>query len=136
MTDDVKDYPADTLANIYIKVRDKRAEIKQAYEEKDAELRSQLDILSAEMLEICKENGADSIRTNAGTIIRKVDTRYWTSDWDSMYKVIAEHNAFALFEKRLSQANVRQFLEENPDVHPAGLQSDSRYTIIVRRSSK
>lgn len=125
---------SDKLAEIYIKIRDKRAELKEKFEEQDNELKAQQDLLAEQMLALCHEQGADSIKTPAGTIIRKVDTRYWTTDWDSMYQFIEEHDAFPLLEKRLHQTNMRQFLEENPDLLPAGLQADSKYTVVVRRS--
>jgi hypothetical protein len=134
MDKDLHDVPADVLAETYIKIRDKRAELKEQFEAQDNALKEQQDLLAAEMLEVCYETGADSIKTPAGTIIRKVDTRYWTTDWDSMYRFIEEHDAFPLLEKRLHQTNLKQFLEENPDLLPAGLQADSKYTVVVRRS--
>ena len=108
--------------------------MKEAFETQDSELKAQQDLLAEKMLDVCRENNADSIRTPAGTIIRKVDTRYWTTDWDSMYQFIQEHDAYPLLEKRIHQTNLKQFLEENPNLLPAGLQADSKYTVVVRRS--
>ena len=130
----MEDVQTDKLAEIYIKIRDKRAEIKELYEQQDEELKAQQDLLAEKMLDVCHENNADSIKTPAGTIIRKVDTRYWTTDWDSMYQFIQEHDAYPLLEKRIHQTNLKQFLEENPNLLPAGLQADSKYTVVVRRS--
>jgi len=45
-----------------------------------------------------------------------------------------ENQAPELLEKRIHQSNMKQFLEENPDLLPAGLNVDSEYTITVRRS--
>lgn len=131
---DITDYPADKLAELYIKIRDKRDALTREYEEKHKELQEQLDIVADEMLELCKENGADSIKTPAGTIMRSVATRYWTNDWDSMYNFIKENDALGLFEKRIHQVNMKQFLEENPDLFPPNMLVDSKYKIIVRRS--
>ena len=128
------DISTDKLAEVYIKIRDKRAELKEQYEAQDEDLKAQQELIAEQMLEICRENNADSIKTPAGTIIRKVDTRYWTTDWDSMYQFIQEHDAYPLLEKRLHQTNLKQFLEENPNLLPAGLQADSKYTVVVRRS--
>lgn len=125
---------ADDLASIYIKIRDKRAEIKEQYEAQDNDLKAQMDLLSEQMLTICQDQEADSIKTKSGTIIRKIDTRYWTSDWESMYDFINQHDVYELLEKRIHQTNMRQFLEENPDLLPAGLMADSKYSIVVRRS--
>ena len=126
----------DKLAEVYIKIRDKRAQLKQAFEAKDNELEEQMQVLSDEMLEVCKRLEADSVRTQHGTIIRSVKSRYWTNDWDSMYQVIKEHGAFGLLEKRLHQTNMKEFLAENPSFYPVGLNVENSYTVVVRRSKE
>lgn len=128
------DVSAEKLAEVYVKIRDARTALKEKFESDDSVLKEQLDMLADKMLDLCKDIDADSIRTSAGTIIRKVDTRYWTTDWDAMYEFIEEHEAFPLLEKRIHQTNMKQFLEENPDLLPVGLQADSKYSIVVRRS--
>jgi hypothetical protein len=50
-----------------------------------------------------------------------------------MYKFVLQHEVPEFFDKRLNQTNVRQFLEENPDILPEGLNVDSEFTISVRR---
>lgn len=126
--------PVDKLAGIYIKIRDARAKLKSDYEAKDTELQEQMDVVEEQLLEACKSIGADSIRTAAGTVIRSVKNRYWTNDWDSMYSFVREHDAFGLLERRIHQTNMKQFIEENPNLLPMGLNTDSRYSIVVRRS--
>jgi len=126
--------PVDKLAGIYIKIRDARAKLKSDYEAQDTELQEQMDVIEEQLLEACKSIGADSIRTAAGTVIRSVKSRYWTNDWDSMYNFVRQHDAFGLLERRIHQANMKQFIEENPSLLPMGLNTDSRYSIVVRRS--
>jgi hypothetical protein len=91
-------------------------------------------VIEEQLLEACKSIGADSIRTAAGTVIRSVKNRYWTNDWDSMYSFVREHDAFGLLERRIHQTNMKSFIEENPNLLPMGLNTDSRYSIVVRRS--
>jgi len=124
------------LSAIYLKIRDARSELKAKYEEDDKQLEAQMDVIEAKLLEICKATDADSIKTQAGTVMRRVATRYWTNDWDSMYNFVKENDAYGLFEKRISQTNMKQFLEENPDKFPPGMLLDSQYKITVRRSNK
>lgn len=126
--------PVDKLAGIYIKIRDARAKLKSDYEAQDTELQEQMDVIEEQLLEACKSIGADSIRTAAGTVIRSVKSRYWTNDWDSMYNFVRQHDAFGLLERRIHQTNMKQFIEENPSLLPMGLNTDSRYSIVVRRS--
>ena len=124
----------DTLTAIYLKIRDTRAENKRQFENVDKDLEEQQKMLAEQMLDSCKEIGADSIKTPHGTIIRSVKSKYWTGDWDSMYRFIKEHDAFGLLEKRLHQTNMKDFLHENPDVMPMGLNVENEYTIVVRRA--
>ncbi len=126
----------DTLTTIYIKIRDKRADNKRAFEADDNDLKEQMDLLENQMLDVCKDMNADSIRTPHGTIIRSVKSRYWTNDWDSMYDFIEERGAFGLLEKRLHQTNMRDFLSENPNVFPLGLNVENSYSVVVRRSKE
>jgi hypothetical protein len=124
------------LAAVYIKIRDRRADLKKQFEAGDKDLEDQQNLLAEKMLDICKDMDADSIRTPHGTIIRSVKSRYWTNDWDSMYSFIEETGAFGLLEKRLHQTNMKDFLSENPDVYPQGLNVESQYTVVVRRAKE
>ena len=131
---DVNEMTVEDLVGIYVKIRDAREENENKFKEKDTEFQEQLEVISARILNICNEQEADSIKTKAGTVTRRVTTRYWTSDWDSMYQFIQEHDAPFLLEKRIHGGNMKEFLQENPDVLPMGLQVDSKYTVVVRRS--
>ena len=130
------DVSTSKLSSIYLKIRDARSELKAKYDEEDKQLEAQMDVIEAKLLDICRATDADSIKTQAGTVMRRVAVRYWTNDWDSMYDFIKENDALGLFEKRISQTNMRQFLEENPDKFPKGMLLDSQYKITVRRSNK
>lgn len=125
----MSDTSANKLVKIYLKIRDKRAELSK----QDSELEEQQNIIEAELLNICKETGADGLRTEFGTVTRSVKKRFWTSDWSSFYDFVKEHNALELLEKRVAQSNMATFIEENPDAVPPGLQVDSRYTAVIRR---
>ena len=124
---------ADKLISAYIKLRTARQKLTQDYESADAELREKQDKVSEMLLDICKDMGADSIKTQFGTATRRLSIRYKTTDWDSMYKFIKEHDAFHLLEQRIHQTNMKNLLEENPEMVPMGLSSDSEYVISVRK---
>ena len=125
---------ADTLVRVYIKMRDARAALKAKYEADDIAIKEQMEMVEGNLLETCKATGAESIRTAHGTAIRTVQTRYWTGDWASMHKFIRDNDALDLVERRISQLSMKNFLRENPDLLPPGLNVDHRYTVTVRRS--
>jgi len=129
-------YDADRLVRVYIKIRDAKAQLKSEFDESVGRLDVQMDAVEAELLALCKTTGQDGGRTDHGTFTRTVRTRYWTSDWQSMYAFIKEHNSIELLEQRVSQGNMKVFLKENPDKLPAGLNVDSKYAITVRRPTK
>jgi hypothetical protein len=128
------DTSVDQLVAVYIKIRDARDEARRKADAIETDFEGQLDVLNQEILAICKETGADSIKTPHGTAIRTVKSRYWTNDWEQFYKFMFEHNLPDLLEKRIHQTNIKQFLEENPDLLPLGLNVDSEHSITVRRS--
>lgn len=87
--------------------------------------------------EACRTLNVTSIKTNVGTLTRKLKTRYWTSDWPQMYKFMKENDALELVEKRIQQSNIKQFISDNPELSPPGLQSTSEYTVsILKNRSK
>lgn len=130
---DLNGVPADKLVGIYRKIRDAIHEKEEAHKAELAELRAQQELVSNALLALCNEQNLDSIRTSAGTVTRTTATRYWTSDWESMHKFIQEHEALYLLEQRIHNGNMRQFLEDNPDDLPVGLNADTKYVIRVRK---
>jgi hypothetical protein len=124
MTEEVN---TEKLAKIYVKIRDKRREL----EKQVAELKEQQDLVGSQLLEICKAEGAQTIRTQFGTVSRRITKNYWTSDWDSFFKFLKENDAFSLMHQRINSTNMAQFLEENPDLHPPGLNADVNQTIVI-----
>jgi len=124
---------AEKLTETYLKIRSKRSELSTDFKEKDKVLVEQMDKVKRALLEYCNEHGLDSVKTPAGLFYRSVKTRYWTSDWESMYKFVLENEIPEFFDKRLNQASVKQYLEENPDLVPKGLNVDSEYAIAVRK---
>jgi phage host-nuclease inhibitor protein Gam len=127
---------ATKLVSVYIKMRDAKDALTREYEAKINEVKEQMELVEQALLEICKETGQDGGKTAYGSFSRTVKTRYWTNDWGSMYSFIKEHDAIQLLEQRVHQGNMKQFLTENPGLLPQGLNTDSKYSITVRRASK
>ena len=129
----MQDIKADELVLAYRKIRDAIQEKEDAHKQEIASLRTQQELISDALLGLCNDQNLDSIRTSQGTVTRSTTTRYWTSDWESMYNFIKEQDAPYLLEQRIHNGNMRQFLEENPDQLPVGLNADTKYVIRVRK---
>lgn len=123
----------DKLTEVYLKIKARREQLSRDFRKQDDDLKEKQEKIKRALLNHCKENGVESVRTSAGTFFRSKKTKYWTSDWESMYKFIIEHKVPEFFTKQLNQTNVKQFLEENPEAVPPGLNSDTEYVISVRK---
>lgn len=124
---------AEQLVTVYIKMRDALVKLQREFDEKEGAIKAQQDIVTQALLEMCKEMGAEGLRTPAGSVFKTIKTRYWTSDWGSMKQFIKDNDALDLMEQRVHQTNMKNFLEENPTLMPPGMNVDSRYSITVRR---
>ena len=124
---------ADKLAAIYRRIRAAIDAKEEAHKQEIEELKGQLDAVSQSLLEICNSQNADSLRTAEGTVIRRIKTRYWTTDWENMYRFIKQHDAPYLLQQRIHEGNMKQFLDENPEAFPVGMQVDNKYAITVRK---
>jgi hypothetical protein len=136
MTDE-NGVPVDRWVRAYINIREAKRELAERYREEDGSLDEQLNKAKGILLQHCKDSKTKSGTTEDGhTFTRQEKTRYVTQDWAALNKVILEHEVPELYEKRIHQGNMKQFLIENPDVLPAGLRADSEYIIVVRRGKK
>lgn len=122
------------LTAVYIKIKQEREKLSADFKSADGELKEKQDRIKRALLDHCKENDVESVRTKVGTFYRSIKTRYWTNDWESMHKFIVEQNLPEFFTKQLNQSNVKQFLEDNPESYPPGLNIDSEYVVSVRKS--
>ena len=78
---------AEKLTRVYLKIRDKKAQLSAEFKKQEDDLNQQLDQVKAALLNYCKEQGLESVKTSEGIFYRSVKTRYWTSDWEAMVAI-------------------------------------------------
>jgi hypothetical protein len=125
--------PLDRLAKVYRKIREQISTLTKDYDTQVEVLKAQQEEIKNAMKDQMQALGVTSVRTPQGTVVMSVKTRYSTADWDSFKKFVVEHDALDLYEKRIAQSNMKQFLEENPGVVPPGLNSNAEFDISVRK---
>ena len=128
------DVSVEKLTDVYLKIKGKREILSRDFKQEDERLKTQQERIKRALLDYCKENDIESVRTEAGTFYRSVKTKYWTNDWASMHQFILQHEVPEFLTKSLNQANVKQFMDENPTLVPAGLNVDSEYVVSVRKA--
>lgn len=128
--------PLDKLAKIYRKIKSEIEVLTKEYDTKVEQLKAQQEELRFAMKDQMKALGVKSVRTDFGTVTLVTKTRYNTADWDSFKKFVLEHEVIDLLERRISQTNMRTFLEENPGSVPPGLNSVTEFDITVTKPTK
>lgn len=130
---DATDIPLGKLADTYVRIRSAKQKLQAEYDSKIGELEEQMTLVSVAMKDILLAQKASSMKTESGLVVLSKKARYDATDWDAMYKFIKEHDAFLLLEKRVHQGNMKQYVADNPDDVPPGLNINTEYVISVRQ---
>jgi hypothetical protein len=123
----------DKVAATYVKIRDKRSELKKAYEDADFKLKVQLKTLDSFFLETLQALGVESARTKYGTVTKSLDFKPSCEDWNALYAWIAENDAFDALEKRVKKSFIVNYMEDNSNELPPGVSVLKEWTVTVRR---
>jgi hypothetical protein len=127
---ELDDNKIEKLMQASVNMREKIDEL----EKQISEIKVQRDKVDMALNEACRTLNVTSLKTKVGTLSRTLKTRYWSSDWPSMYEFILKNKLPEFFEKRLVQSAVKEYLELNPDKAPPGLQATSEYTVRITKS--
>ena len=76
--------PIDKLTSVYLKIKARRSELAAQFKEEDSALVEKQERIRKALLNYCKDNNVDSVKTPNGTFYRSAKTKYWTSDWDAL----------------------------------------------------
>lgn len=88
--------PMDRLAKVYVKIRDKIAELTRDYESQVETLKASQAQVANTMKDQLRAAGMLSSKTEYGTVSLITKTRYYAQDWDAMKTFIKEHDAVDL----------------------------------------
>lgn len=123
----------DKIVEKYVQVRDKKAALEGDHKKKIAELDAVLDRIEAHLLKHLQTQGAESIRTAAGTffVVEKVGVT--VADWDAVLNFIREGEHWSMLEKRVSNKFVEAHQVEHNDV-PPGIDLYREKSVNVRRA--
>lgn len=121
------------LVEKYIELRDKKAEIRHAYEEKANKIDAVLEQIEGTLLKAFDAAGLDSAKTSAGTAYTSTRTTASVADKDSFMDFVKANSEWHLLETRCSKTAVEQFKEVNGEV-PPGVNWREERVVNIRRS--
>lgn len=122
------------LVKAYLTIRIEREKILHEYEEQDKKLKEDMTLIEQSMLSVCNDTNADSIKTQHGTVIRKLNERFYCNDWDNFRNFVLDNEAVELLERRIHQGNFKEFMSEHQqDGLPPGVNVMREFGIVVRK---
>lgn len=120
---------------LYIKLRDKKAQMKAEFDASVAPIQEKLDQLEVKLLEAFGKTGVDSVKTPAGTAYTTTRSSVSIADRDAFLTYVKEHDSFDLLEVRPSRTAVPEFAAANDGELPPGINMRTERVVNVRRSA-
>lgn len=120
---------------LYIKLRDQKAELKAEYEEKVAPVQAKMDKLEVKLLDVFKQTGVDLVKTELGTVYTTTRMTASVADREVFLEHVKNNEDWSLLEIRASKTAVDEYREANDNQLPPGVNVSEHTVVTVRRSS-
>ena len=126
----------DELVKVYLTIRDAKSKLYTEYQLKSGQLEEELKQIEIVLLDECDKVGADSVRTNVGTVTRTIKENYTCGNWDEFKQFVLQEGALELLSQKLHQSNFKEFMTNHEgEGLPPGISSIREYRATVRRAS-
>jgi hypothetical protein len=120
---------------IYIKLRDKKAQMKAEFDAKVAPINEKMDKLEAQLLDVFNKTGMDSVKTEFGTAYSTTRTTASIADREVFMEHVKSNEDWGLLEVRVSKTAVEQYREQHDDELPPGVNIREERVVNVRRTN-
>lgn len=123
----------DLIIERYVQLRDKKAEMKAAFDASVAEINAGLDRLEGAILDTLNAQGVESVRTGAGTAYKSTSTSVTAADGEMFKQWCVANDRLDMLENRPSKTAVEAYKAANDDL-PPGVNWKSAVSVGVRRA--
>lgn len=124
---------AERVIEAYTILRDKRSELKRAYEADDAVLTGKMDRLEAWLLKTMQDVGTDQLKGNGAIAYISTKDRAKSDDWGTFWEWLAENKRLDMLEKRVATKTIMEYFEEFQEL-PPGISITRERTVNVRKA--
>lgn len=134
MSETVAETPIVDVVERYIALRDKKAELKAAYDASVEKIDTAMDRCEAFIMATMQQIGVDSVKTKFGTAYTTARTSATSADWTgATLPWIIQNEQWAMLEKRVSKSFVEAYKAEHNDL-PPGVNWREEIVVNVRRN--
>jgi len=124
----------DQIVERYVKLRDKKAEMKKAYEASVAEIQEGMDRIENYLINYLQEEKLESARTAFGTVFTKTTTSATVGDRDTFKMFLAaQDDPYVFLDLKANKTAVEEYSKEHKDV-PPGINWTVIKAVGIRRS--
>lgn len=121
------------LLAVYIKLRDRRAQRKKAFEAEDESDKGYQDKIESIFLARFTDEGITSVSGPSGTAYISTKTTASVADWDMLLPFIREKEMWQLLTHGVNKTAVEEYVATNEEL-PPGVNISRFVSINVRRS--
>jgi hypothetical protein len=122
-----------TQVNDYVALRDKIAKLDKAHKEVMAPLRVELDEKNDSLLAQLTAVGADSVRTESGTVYRVTKRSATIADVSAFWEYVQTTQEWDLLDRRVNLTAATEYVASH-NQPPPGVNYSSHYEVGVRRA--
>lgn len=133
MTEVVEKPQIAQIVERYVQLRDKKAELKAAYDASVKDIDAGLERIENFLLTKMQELGVESVRTPFGTPYVSKRTSASVADWEAVLDFVKANDEWQMLERRVNKTVVAQWREEHNDL-PPGLNWTEERVVNIRRS--
>jgi hypothetical protein len=129
----VTDVKVDQVVQAYLKLREKRSDLKKAYDTEDGDLKTKMERLETWLMQQMQATGATQLGSAHGTAYQQTVMKGNCSDWPSFWQWLADNGRFDMVEKRISVKTIQEHWQETGEM-PPGINVNPELRVIIRKS--
>jgi hypothetical protein len=134
--DNIKGMDVEKIVLLYVKTREKKSEVQRELDAKKSRFDQIMDRCEAVMLERATEQGVDGFKTQYGSTYTATTSKISIADDNAFFTFVKELGDLDFFERRVSSSHVAEWMKENGDVLPPGLNQFRERVMRVRKASE
>ena len=123
----------DKLVGAYVKCRDSLAVIRKTFKEEEKRHKDAMDTMAGKLMELADAQGVESFATAHGTAFKKKKDFINVKDWTIALEFIIKGDLTHILTKSVAKAAAKEYMAENDNALPPGLEYGYVTEINVRR---
>lgn len=118
----------------YVALRDGLSNVRATFKADELKYKMAMENIEKKLMDAADDQGVTSFKTPFGTAFKETKEVYNVSNWDAAMDFIIEHDLRHFLTKKVSTPAVKEFMAENNNQIPPGLEPFVSVGIKVRRS--